>query len=39
MDELHIENVYTHTATSRGADSSLQMLEFFKKHFAMKPGG
>jgi acetyl esterase len=36
MDKLGIENVYIHTAEAGGADISLQMLEFFKKHFGMK---
>jgi acetyl esterase/lipase len=36
MDKLGIENVYTHTAEARGTDISLQMLEFFRKHFGMK---
>jgi acetyl esterase len=36
MDKLGIENVYKHESDARGADISLQMLEFFKKHLGVK---
>jgi acetyl esterase len=34
MDDLGIENVYLHTADSKGRNPQLEMLEFFQKAFA-----
>lgn len=34
MDDLDIENVYVHTADSKGRNPQLEMLEFFRKAFA-----
>ncbi|MEQ1827715.1 MAG: alpha/beta hydrolase [Pirellula sp.] len=34
MDDLGIENVYVHTADSKGRNTQLEMLDFFQKAFA-----